>query len=100
MDTTLKINKEQNGKELIVFVSGRLNMVTSIDLENTLQAEYKKIDQLILDLKELEYISSAGLRVVLSAYKQMHGNLVVKNLNASVKEVFEINGFVDILKIQ
>ena len=97
----MKINKKQNGNELIISLEGRLDTNTSPDLEKELSS-LDDIKKLIFDFSKLEYISSAGLRIVLSCQKIManQGEMIIKNANDSVKEVFEITGFADILTIE
>ena len=76
--------------------------MTAPQLEKELNDCLGEIEELVLDLKNLEYISSAGLRVLLSAQKKMNrkGSMVIKNVNDTVMEVFEITGFVDILRFR
>ncbi|WP_297212048.1 STAS domain-containing protein [uncultured Flavonifractor sp.] len=97
----MTITKEQNGSSLTVNLQGRLDTTTAPDLDAELKEDLAGIQALTLDLKELEYISSAGLRVLLSAQKVMNkqGSMVVRNVNQTVMEVFEITGFSDILTI-
>ena len=95
----MNITKELNGTALTIAVSGRLDTMTAPALEQELKQTTEKITELTLDFKELQYISSAGLRVVLGAHKAMKGNLVIKNVNAMVMEVFDVTGFSDILTI-
>lgn len=95
----MNITKESSGTALTVAVSGRLDTMTAPALEQELKAVFGKITELTLDLQELQYISSAGLRVVLSAHKAMKGNLVIKNVNEVVMEIFDVTGFSDILTI-
>lgn len=98
----MKIEKTINGNELRVALEGRLDTNTAPELEEALKADLNGITSLILDLKNLEYISSAGLRVLLSAQKIMNkqGSMTVTGANAVVMEVFEVTGFIDILNIQ
>ena len=98
----LNIGKEKNGSELNVALSGRLDTTTAPDLERELKDSLEGVTALSLDFKELEYISSAGLRVLLSAQKVMNkqGTMVVKNASEVVKEIFEVTGFCDILTIE
>ena len=95
----MNINKELTGTALTLTVSGRLDTLTAPALEQEIKASCGNITELTLDLQELQYISSAGLRVVLGAHKAMKGNLVVKNVNEVVMEVFDVTGFSDILTI-
>ena len=98
----MTITKTKNNEELTVAVKGRLDTVTSPDLEAELNESLDGVAKLIMDLGELEYISSAGLRVLLSAEKRMmkQGEMVVKNANDTIMEIFEVTGFCDILTIE
>ncbi len=98
----LNIDKKKNGSELTVALTGRLDTTTSPDLETELRDGLAGVTALTMDLKDLEYISSAGLRVLLSAQKTMNrqGTMVVKNASEVVKEIFEVTGFTDILTIE
>ena len=98
----LNINKTQNEKNLVIALEGRLDTMTAPDLESQLQASIAGVEHLSFDLAKLEYISSAGLRVLLSAQKTMNkqGDMVVKNATDEVKEIFEVTGFTDILTIE
>lgn len=97
----MKINKEKTGQELTFSLEGRLDTVTATELERELNAELDGAEALTLDLGKLEYISSAGLRVLLSAHKAMarKGGLKILNANEIVREVFDVTGFSDILNI-
>ena len=95
----MNISKEINGTALTIAVSGRLDTMTAPVLEQELKPSLEKITELTLDFQELQYISSAGLRVVLGTHKAMKGKLVIKNVNAMVMEVFDVTGFSDILTI-
>lgn len=95
----MTINITDNGDEKIVAVEGRIDTVTAPDLEAKLNEIYDSTKKLELDFTGVEYISSAGLRVLLGAQKVMNkiGSMAVSNVNSSVMEVFEITGFSDIL---
>ncbi len=97
---TIKVTKK--GKNLTVFLGGRLDTSTAPELEKTLQQQLNGITNLIFDLAELEYISSAGLRILLAAHKTMltQGSMKVIHVNEVVMEVFDITGFVEILTIE
>ena len=97
----MQIKKEINGKTLTVSVSGRLDTSTAPELEKQL-GDLAGIDDLILDFDNLEYISSAGLRVILKAQKIMNiqGSMKLVNVNDCVMEIFDITGFSDILNIE
>lgn len=97
--TVLKILKED---ELTVQIFGRLETMTAPKLEEELKSSLQGVKSLIMDLKDLEYISSAGLRVLFSAQKTMNkqGRMIVRNVNEVVMEVFEVTGSVDVLTIE
>ena len=96
------INKKNEGSKLTIHIEGRLDTATSPELSKELDSSLEGVTQLVFDLEKLEYISSSGLRVLLSAQKTMKGKgtMVVKNVSELVMEVFEITGFVDILTIE
>lgn len=98
----MTIDIKTNGDEAEVLVGGRLDTVTAPELEARLKEVYEVVKSLVFDFGELEYISSAGLRVLLSAQKVMNkiGKMTVKNVAPAVMEVFEITGFKDILNIE
>ena len=97
----MTIEKKMNGNELVIALDGRLDTMTSPELEAELNQSLAGADSLTLDFSKLEYISSAGLRVLLSAHKAMSakGGMKVTNVNEIVQEVFEVTGFADILNI-
>lgn len=98
----MNINLSQDGSTLIVAIDGRLDTRTAPELESTVKASIEGITDLVFDLAGLEYISSAGLRVLLSSQKTMNnqGTMVVKNVNEDVNDIFEVTGFSDILTIE
>lgn len=98
----MTINKIANGSELTIGLEGRLDTTTAPQLDDELKTALAGVTKLDFDLSKLEYISSAGLRVLLSAQKVMNkqGEMVVKNVNEEIKEIFEVTGFVDILTIE
>ena len=98
----LKIKKTLDGSALSLELKGRLDTTSSPQLEEELKNSLDGVTSLLFDLKDLEYISSAGLRVLLSAQKTMNkqGTMVVKNVNETIMEIFEVTGFSDILTIQ
>ena len=98
----MEIIKKLNGKELTISLVGELNTITAPELENVLRDDLKGIESLILDFEKLEYLSSAGLRVLLVSQKVMskQGKMVVRHVNKSVMEVLDITGFVNILDIE
>ena len=98
----MTITKTLEDNTLTVALTGRLDTNTAPELENELVDDLAVIDKLVLDFKDLDYISSAGLRILLSAHKQMaaKGGMTVKNVNATIQDIFDITGFVDILTIE
>lgn len=95
------INKNLEGTKLEIMLEGRLDTTTAPDLEKELTQSVNGITELVFDFANLEYISSAGLRILLAAQKTMNkqGSMVVKNVNEVIAEVFEVTGFSDILTI-
>lgn len=98
----MKIDKLTNGTELTIKLEGRLDTTTSPALETELKQSINGVQKLVLDFTALEYISSAGLRVLLAAQKVMNrqGEMIVKNVNETISEIFEVTGFSDILTIE
>jgi anti-sigma B factor antagonist len=98
----MNVIKNLEGTKLTVSVEGRLDTTTAPELEKQLNDSIESATELILDFTNLEYISSAGLRVLLSAHKAMSkkGEMKICNINESVQEVFEVTGFDDILTIE
>lgn len=98
----MNITKKENGDALEVALQGRLDTMTAPQLEQELKSYLGGVKELTLDLEGLEYISSAGLRVLLSAQKQMNrqGSMKLVHVNEIVKEIFEVTGFLDILTIE
>lgn len=97
----MKIYTNLNGNKLSIALEGRLDTTTAPLLEGELNT-YQDITELELDFQKLDYLSSAGLRVILSAQKMMNkrGVMVIKNVNNIIMDIFEITGFVNILTIQ
>ena len=95
------INKNLEGEKLNVAVEGRLDTSTAPELEKEL-SDLSGVKELVLDFAKLEYVSSAGLRVLLASQKAMNaqGKMLIKNVNETIMEVFEITGFADILTIE
>jgi len=98
----MTITKAADGTALTLVLEGRLDTATAPQLEKELKENLTGITDLTLDMKELSYLSSAGLRVLLTAQKQMNrqGKMVLKNVCETIMEVFEVTGFVDILTIE
>ena len=97
---TIKTNK--NGNELIMAISGRVDTSTAPEFEAKVRECIEGVTNLVLDFKEVDYISSAGLRVILFAKKAMvkQGDMKIINVNESVYEIFEVTGFSDMLTIE
>ena len=98
----LNINKEQENGTLTIALEGRLDTVTAPDLEAEISSSIDDVENLKFDMEALEYISSAGLRVLLSAQKTMSkkGTMTLHNVNETVMEIFDVTGFADILTIE
>lgn len=98
----MNINKNQTDTELTIALEGRLDTTTAPLLEAELKQSVSGITKLTFDFEKLEYLSSAGLRVLLAAQKVMNkqGEMVIRNVNDVISEVFEVTGFSDILTIE
>ena len=98
----LDIQKAKDGSTLTITLVGRLDTTTAPELEDEVKSSITGIDSLVFDAKDLEYISSAGLRVLLSSQKIMNkqGSMKIINTSNDVKEIFDVTGFSDILTIQ
>lgn len=98
----MEIIKNKNESTLNVALEGRLDTTTAPQLEEVVREELEGVTEFVLDFEKLQYVSSAGLRVLLSAQKLMNkqGSMTVRNVHEDIMEVFEITGFVDILNIE
>ena len=98
----MTIDIKKNTEEIIIEVTGRLDTITAPALDKTINENIDGIKSLILDFKSLEYVSSAGLRVLLATQKKLQqiGEMKLKNVCEEVMEVFEMTGFADILTIE
>ncbi len=98
----LNINMNKEDGKAVISLEGRLDTITSPDLEKALVDILPELTELTLDFEKLEYISSAGLRVLLSAQKAMNkqGKMTVAHVNETISEIFEVTGFTDILTIE
>ena len=98
----MTIEKNLNGTELTITIAGRLDTTTAPQLEAEFKQSINGIEKLVLDFAALEYLSSAGLRVILAAQKVMNkqGEMIIKNVNDTINEIFEVTGFIDILTIE
>ena len=98
----MNINKKLNGTEAAIALQGRLDTTTAPELEAELKAAMEEAESIVLDFEKLDYISSAGLRVLLSTQKAMvkKGGMAIENVNETIMEIFEVTGFVDILTIK
>ena len=98
----MTIKQANEGDKLTLILEGRLDTTTTPQLEEKLKGALNGVKTLVFDFDRLEYLSSAGLRVLLSTQKQMNqqGSMIITNVNDTIMEVFEVTGFVDILTIQ
>lgn len=98
----MTIEKTLNESELTVRLTGRLDTTTAPQLEAELKHSISGIEKLVLDFKALEYLSSAGLRVLLAAQKVMNkqGAMVIRNVNETIADIFEVTGFSEILTVE
>ena len=98
----MTITKDLEGARLDLTLSGRLDTTTAPQLEAELKRSIDGVSELTMDFGELEYLSSAGLRVLLSAQKVMNkqGKMVIRHVNETIMEIFEVTGFSDILTIE
>lgn len=98
----LKINQTRNEKNVTVELEGRLDTNTAPELEAAFGEILEGVESLVLDFEKLEYVSSAGLRVLLSAQKTMtkQGEMKLVHVNETIGEIFEVTGFCDILTIE
>ncbi|MCI8378172.1 MAG: STAS domain-containing protein [Lachnospiraceae bacterium] len=96
------ITKTKEGTSLTLVIEGRLDTTTAPQLESELKSNIDGVDKLVLEFSSLEYISSAGLRVLLVAQKIMNkqGSMVIRNVNEDVMDIFDVTGFADILTIE
>ncbi len=98
----MNITEKSNGSELCIFLEGRLDTTTAPELEKILSGSLDGVTDLTFDMGKLDYLSSAGLRILLGAQKQMNkqGSMKVTNVNETIMEIFEVTGFADILTIE
>lgn len=98
----MTVEKQINGDSLTMIISGRIDSVTSIELQSIMDSSLDGVSHLVLDLANVEYVSSAGLRVILAAHKVMsrQGTMNLVKVPEFVREVFEITGFDSVLNIE
>ena len=98
----MNIMKTSAGANLTIALEGRLDTTTAPQLEAEIKGSISGVTELVLDFAKLEYLSSAGLRVLLAAQKVMNkqGKMVIRHVNETIQEVFEVTGFIDILTIE
>lgn len=99
----MNIEKNYNNKELTINVENRIDTVTAPEFENEINDEMGKFDSLIIDFSKLDYISSAGLRVLIATQKKLKSEnipMTIKNVNGYINEIFRMSGFDKILKIE
>ena len=99
----MNIEKNYNNKELTINVENRIDTITAPEFENEINDEMGKFDSLIIDFSKLDYISSAGLRVLIATQKKLKSEnipMTIKNVNGNINEIFRMSGFDKILKIE
>ena len=98
----MEINKIKDGTALTIKLEGRLDTVSAPQLETELKKSISGVETLIFDFAKLEYLSSAGLRVLLSSQKVMNrqGQMIIKNVNSTIADIFEVTGFSEILTVE
>lgn len=98
----MQINQTKDGDTLTVGLEGRLDTTTAPQLEGELRTALTGVKELVMDLSKLDYVSSAGLRVLLSAQKVMNrqGSMIIRNVKPEIMDIFDVTGFVDILNIE
>ena len=98
----MEIIKTLEGKQLSIALIGELNSITAPDFDQVIRDSLKDVTSLVLDFTKLEYLSSAGLRVLLMAQKIMsaQGDMVIKNANKQILDIFEMTGFANILNVE
>jgi len=99
----MNVTKKQTGSELLVELEGSIDSTTSNELNTALNESLNSVNSMILDFKKIDYISSAGLRVLLATYKALvskGGTMVIRNVNQNVMDIFTMTGFDNILTIE
>ena len=98
----MTVTQKRNGNELTIALDGRLDTLTAPDLEEQLEPALEGVEKLIFDFEKLEYISSAGLRVLLTAMQIMEeqGEMIVRNVCREIMDVFEVTGFIEDLTVE
>ena len=98
----MNIVKTNEGAKLTLALEGRLDTTTAPQLEAEVKGALAGVTELVMDFSQLEYLSSAGLRVLLAAQKAMNkqGSMVIRHVNETIQEIFEVTGFLDILTIE
>lgn len=98
----MTINETRNGETIIIELGGRLDANTAPELEKAIEGIPADVKELVIDMEQLEYISSAGLRVILAAHKKMIkvGSMLVRKICDEIMEILDMTGFTDILSIE
>jgi len=98
----MNITENKNGNQLSLSLEGRLDTTTAPELEKVIKSSLDGVTELTIDMSSLDYLSSAGLRILLGAQKTMNkqGSMKVTHVNETIMEIFEVTGFVDILTIE
>ena len=98
----MEIEKTRDGGKLLVALSGKLDTTTAPELEKEMEGEFESLKELVFDMADLSYVSSAGLRTLFSCQKKCKGlpaDMKIINANEDVREIFDITGFIDLLHI-
>ena len=98
----MRITVNKNGNQLCLSLEGRLDTTTAPELEKVIKSSLDGVTELTIDMSSLDYLSSAGLRILLGAQKTMNkqGSMKVTHVNDTIMEIFEVTGFADILTIE
>lgn len=98
----MNIVKKQTGNELLIELSGSLDTMTAPELDKVIRESLNDVKSLVFDFSKVDYVSSAGLRVLLVAYKvmQQQGTMVLRHVNSDIMDVFSITGFIEFLQIE
>lgn len=96
----MKMDLKKTDDKLTIHLEGSIDTITAPDLENELKAQYEGLAELILDFSAVNFLSSAGIRVILWAHKKMNGRLILRNVSENIREVFELTGLNAVLNFE
>ncbi len=99
----LSLNEKMEGNTLTVLLEGKITSKNAPELTSALEGKLQSLDKLVFDFAGLEYITSAGIRVILNALQALEehdGEMVLKNVNSDIREVFRLTGFLEVLTIE